>query len=328
MNRPHRRRSLAAIISALLCLLLAASLAAASDELPSWRDGQTRQNILAFVHAVSTPGDPAFLPPRERVAAFDLDGTLLSEKPHFFVMQAAFARLWRVCPELGQKNPNPKAANLCRAASKRDWEYLYKYIGLTLTLPFEGMEFTRYRNFCAEVFARGHNPVKKRPLHEMLFEPMLELIDLLNRSGFSVWVNSGTDQFALQAIAPHYLHVPEERCVGSEVWGDLKEENGRIVLRRGLEKPPVNLGPGKVIHQFKRAGRRPILAAGNSMGDALLLKWTSENPHASLCLVIDHDDPREFVYSDPKLLKLADERGWQKVSMAADFKRVYPEPVK
>jgi hypothetical protein len=152
---------------------------------------------------------------------------------------------------------------------------------------------------------------------------MIELIDLLHERGFSVYVVSGSLQFCIMAISQKYLHVHPSRCIGSMVEAKAQKVGDTIIFRRGRVQPPTNLKDGKAIRIKMRTGATPVLAFGNSMGDAWMLGFPASSPHRHLSFVVDHDDPREFVYRKKALLDLAEEKGWFVISMKENFKKIY-----
>lgn len=290
-------------------------------DLPSWQ-GPTRQMLLEFVFAVSTPGHKDFIPRHERIAVFDVDGTMMTERPLIFVMEVALAHMAKECGKLRQRSP--AMAELCDAAAKHDYKALYGRIGQILSLPLYGMTHTEYRALALKVFETTINPVKKIPQRRMVYRPQVELVDLLHRRGFTVYLNSGSDVFALMAISRKYLHVPPERCIGTTFTVRLVVENGRLrCYRTGLEGGNLNLRENKVSNLMNRTGMPPVLAFGNSSGDEWMLRFAAAGPRRHLSLVLDHDDPREFVYRKPKLLATAQKEGWQVVSMRSAFKVIY-----
>ena len=285
--------------------------------------GEVRDILLDYIDSVSTPGSNDFIPEKDRLAVFDMDGTLMSEKPFPFVFEVAVRYLVRHKAALTSKGPQYKA--LCEAAEKLDVGYLRKHFKQIFVLPFKGKTYEFYRNWCLELFETEINPLKKRPQKALIYKPMIELIDLLHEHGFQVYVVSGSLQFAIMAISEKYLHVDESRCIGSMVQARAKKDGERIAFIRGESQPPPNVNSGKAIRIMMRTGQAPVLAFGNSSGDAWMLDFTASSPYRHMAFIIDHDDPREFIYHHPALLKKAKERKWVVISMKENFKTVYGE---
>ena len=290
------------------------------QRLITWR-GEIRRVLLAYIDNVTTQVSNDFIPQEDRLAVFDLDGTLMSEKPFPYVFDAAIQYILQNQDELSKKGPSYKA--LCDAAKRTDIGYFRNHIGQTFVLPFEGKTYGFFRDWCLKVFKTEINPLKKRPQKDLIFKPMIELIDLLHDNGFKVYVVSGSLQFAIMAISGKYLHVDESHCIGSMVQARAIKKGERIVfLREGLQ-PPSNVKSGKAVRIMMRNGRAPVLAFGNSMGDVWMLDFTASSPYRHMAFVLDHDDPREFVYHHPALLKRAKEKKWVVIKMKESFKTIY-----
>ena len=285
--------------------------------------GEVRNILLEYIDSVSTPGSNDFIPAKDRVAVFDMDGTIMSEKPLPFVFEASIRYLVRHKAEISSKGSQYKS--LCEAAEKLDMDYLRKHINRIFVLPFKGKTYEFYGNWCLKLFETDINPLKKRPQKALIYKPMIELIDLLHEHGFQVYVVSGSLQFAIMAISEKYLHVDESRCIGSMVQARAKRDGERIVFVRGESQPPPNVNSGKAIRIMMRTGQAPVLAFGNSSGDSWMLNFTASSPYRHMAFLIDHDDPREFVYHRPALLKMAKEKNWVVISMKENFKTVYGE---
>jgi len=283
--------------------------------------GEIRKVLLGYIDSVTTPESSDFIPSKDRIAVFDLDGTLMSEKPFPYVFDAAIHYLVQYKESLSLKGPQYKA--LCEAAQKRDVDYFRNHIEQTFVLPFEGKTYSFYRNWCLQVFETEINPLKGQPQKALIYKPMIELIDLLHQNGFKVYVVSGSMLFAIMAISEKYLHVDESRCIGSMVQARAEKKGAKTVFVRDQFQPPSNVNSGKAIRIMMRTGRAPVLAFGNSTGDDWMLDFTASSPYRHMAFVIDHDDPREFVYHHPPLLKMAKEKKWVVISMKESFKTIY-----
>lgn len=309
------------LIIVILLAAAAGAAGAAEDPLPSWQ-GPVKARILDYVQEVSTPGRPDFIPAQERVASFDLDGTLIAERPLPFVLEMSTVWLGRNCPAFAAKGP--RQALLCRAAAQGDVKTLWDNIEDALGLPFMGMDLDDYRALALEVFETCRNPQKNLPLKEMIYQPQLELLALLREKGFAIWLCSGSSISAMQAISAKYFKVPPERCIGTRYGAEAREEGGRLAFKRGGLMPGLlNLGQVKAENLKLATMTGPVLAFGNSRGDAWMLKYAAGSRRRGLALVLNHDDPREFVYGKPELLEMARERGWLVVSMKQAWSKVF-----
>jgi phosphoserine phosphatase len=312
---------LPACLLLIILLLLASGPSLAGDPLPSWR-GPVRTLLLDFIREATTAGGENFIPPARRIAAFDLDGTLISERPYHWIVDISLYWLQENCAEFAKQGE--VQAGLCRAAAQGDKKYLYDNIEALLSLPFEGMDLDAYRAYALKVFETDLNPKKKLPLSKLVYRPQLELIDLLHQKGFTVYACSGTSIVPMQAISQKYLHIPPSRCIGTRFVYKVSEANGRLLYKRGAVMPSLlNLGKVKAVNLKLATATGPVLAFGNTMGDSWMLRYAASARPQGLALLLDHDDPREFVYAKPDVLALAKERGWQVVSMKRDWARVF-----
>lgn len=315
----NAKRLYAAGLLVLLLVLAVAPLAAAMD-LPSWRE-PLRGQLIQFAQQAATPGSAGFIPPERRIAAFDLDGTLMCEKPHNWGARTAMHWLRQNCGSFAGQGP--AQAGLCRATATGDKQYLLKHIDDWLSLPFMGMSLEDLRVYSLKVFKTVPNAANGLPQSRLVYQPQIELIDFLHAKGFKVYVCSGTAVCMIQFISRKYLHVPPSRCIGTRYGLTVSEKDGRLVFRRGYAmKDLVNLGKVKAINLRLATVHGPVLAFGNSGGDAWMLRYAASQPQG-MALLLNHDDPREFVYSKGKALALAKKLNWTVVSMKRDWVRVF-----
>lgn len=305
----------------LLLIALAWGNEAAAGELASWRE-PVRQQLLDYIHNASTQGNAGFIPEDQRIAVFDVDGTLISEKPMFTAMEISIARLGEICPK---PNRPAELADLCRAAKTVDRQALLKNIDKSLSAPFAGMSFGAYEQFCGAFFATHVNKAKNLPYNRLIYKPMLELIDLLGENGFEVWLCSGSPQFMLRAIGPKYLNVPAERCIGTRYEAVPVKKEQNLTFVRGAALDLLNLKLTKAQNLLQVLGGPPVFVFGNSSGDLAMMRFAGSSPYPNMRLMLDHDDPREFVYGKKKTMKQARKLGAVIVSMKDCFKTVFVE---
>ena len=194
--------------------------------LASWNQ-PLRGQLIAFAQAAADPASPRFVPPARRIASFDVDGTLIVERPLFFVLEVALARLGQICPDHGQQGPGPQAQ--CAAAAGRDRHYLMRHLNPVLSQPFAGMTQAAYRQLAARVWQRNKNPKLGLTLKRTAYEPMRELIALLRDKGFTVFLNSGSDSLALMAISSAW-GLGDDACIGSDYELSPRQEGGKVVF--------------------------------------------------------------------------------------------------
>jgi phosphoserine phosphatase len=299
------------------------------DLLPSWRSGPTRDAIVAFLD------DAEAVPPSERLACFDNDGTLWCEKPNYvqldFFVDALKARV-RDEPRVGS---TPEFTALLTGDSAAIGELGVERIGLALTGLFEGLPPQEFNAAVREFMARADHPTLHRPLRTAVYQPMLELLGELRLRDFAISVVTGGGTEFVRAISQELYGVPPEAVVGTLIKYEFqRDEQGRPALRRtaSIVGDP-NEGATKVTNIQTQLGRRPIVAGGNSGGDREMLEWACAGDGPGLALLIDHDDAeREFRYlstaqtfteSEP-ITEVGIRLGWAVVSMANDWDPVFP----
>lgn len=307
-----------------------------NDLLPSWRAGQSRRAIVRFVEMITSRDDPDYVPPSERVAVFDNDGTLWCEKPMYIQLDFALRRLQRAAADdatLRERQP-------WKAAYEEDYQWLgeavtHYYRGDDARIrqllggimkAFEGMSVEEFDAASDEFLRSATHPTLDRPYLECVYQPMVELVHYLGANGFAIYIASGGGRDFMRPVTQEIYGVPRERVIGSGVTlRYIADEHGGTVLREA-ELEALDDGPVKPTRIWSRVGRRPILAAGNSNGDIEMLQFAEHPLRPSLSLLIYHDDAeREFAYDAgaQRSLEIARERGWTIVSMSDDWKTVY-----
>ena len=303
--------------------------------LDSWNEGPARTAILQFVDRVSEEGGTDYVPPTERVAVLDNDGTLWCERPTYIQALFVFARLRAAVearPELAEQ-PVVKAllAGDLAAAQQFGMEAI---AGVLLELD-AGRTTEEFARDAADWLAAAKHPRFGVPFRELTYPPMLELMDLLRARGFRVFIVTGGGVEFVRAVGDELYGVPTDDVVGSAVQVEFERRDGRIVLvRKAAMLGSPNEGEPKAVNIQAHIGRRPILAAGNSAGDREMLEYAHTGDRPSLCLVVDHDDAeREYAYAgasvtDPDaepIVDTASRLGWTVVSMRRDWSRVFAQ---
>ena len=307
--------------------------AQAADPLPSWRDGRTKQAILDFIARVTKQGGPDYVPPAERIAVFDNDGTLWAEKPVYFQAQFALDEIVRKAKE----NPALARQEPYRSVLAKDLKALaadnHKGLLQALAVTHANMTTEEFASRVQNWLKTARHPVTKRPYTEMVYQPQLELLALLDKAGFRTFIVSGGGVEFMRAFADKVYGVPPERVVGSSgVVTFRMGKNGKPELYKTAKVEFVDDGPGKPVGINRFIGRRPILAFGNSDGDLQMLQYVTGGPGPRLGLLVHHTDgAREWAYDRKspvgrldKALDEAPARGWTVVDMKQDWKEVYP----
>jgi phosphoglycolate phosphatase-like HAD superfamily hydrolase len=321
-------------LGALIAALFLPVAAWAQDALPSWTDGPVKQAIVAYVAKVTAPG-PGFVPEPERIAVFDNDGTLWPEQPLYiqFVFTLAEATV------MAAKTPALRSDPAFAAAVSGDRAALAKLsekqlLGLAATVQ-AGRSTEDFEAQAGRWLTATRHPRFRRPYAALAYQPQLELMALLKRSGFKVYIVSGGDVDFMRSYAEQAYGVPPEQVIGTSLKTRFEPAAARPEIVYEPEIASIDDGPGKPANIALHIGRTPILAVGNSDGDQQMLEYSAASRRPSLQILIRHDDEkREYAYdrvsSIGKLDKALDEamaKGWTVVSMKRDWRTIFaPEP--
>lgn len=294
---------------------------AASASLDYWNAGAPKTAIVDFVQSVTDKTSPSYLPPAERIATFDMDGTILIEKPMYVLFDFALS----LVKEKMEADPSLKEKQPFKAIIEKDMEYfhgnMYGKDGLfdVLLYASDGLTDEEYKQALQTYLATPHERFGKSP-NELLYEPVVQLIDYLQANDFSVYIVSGSDPEFTRIAAAESLGLPPEHIIGTTV---LTEWDGKQFIRKHEFIQPLNDQAGKPVNIRNKIGRIPVLVAGNSRGDLEMLNYSKTAGH-SLQLLVNHDDPdREYEYSVDKMKTLCVENDWIEVSMKSDFKTIF-----
>lgn len=301
----------------------AAQRVALQGYLLSWNDGIAKDRIVSFVESVTTPFGRNFVPAELRRAFFDMDGTLVCEKPEYLEVVVAEHRLM----EKLEKNPALGQKSIYKAVSENDRKYLYTHVKEVILEAFAGETLEFYLKYCKDfIFNRQHQRFS-RPYSELFYAPMLELMDYLKDHGFKVYVVSTSQQEFIRSIAGSVFKLPPDQIIGTMVGfslANLEKNEPPVFVRNHDYFSPYNADDAKVVRMRERGVMPSIFAFGNSMGDYAMLDATADSGLPNLPCVLDHDDPeREYDYHKAELLDIAKKRGWHIVSMKRDFRTVF-----
>jgi len=326
----HFVRSL--LVALAVAVTVPLSLARAADPLPSWNEGATKRAIVAFVSATTTAGASTFVPPAERIAVFDNDGTLWSEQPAYFQLVFALDRVKALAP----KHPEWRATQPFKAALEGDMNSVAasgeKGLLQLVMATHAGNTTEEFAAIVKDWIATAKHPKFKRPYTELVFQPMLELLAYLRANGFKTYIVSGGGIEFMRPWVEGVYGVPPEQVVGSSIKVKFEVRDGVPVLVRLPEIDFIDDKAGKPVGIHRYIGRRPIAAFGNSDGDFEMLEWTTSGAGLRFGLIVHHDDAaREYAYDRDshigrlkRALDEAPKRAWTVVSMQRDWKRVYP----
>jgi hypothetical protein len=330
------RRSLIPALSALgaAAATLVSAVAAAqapSNVLPSWNDGPTRQAILDFVRATTEQGNPKFVPPPERIATFDNDGTLWAEQPLYFQLLFALDRVKALAPEHPEWTTKEPFASVMKGDVKGVLAGGEAAIAPIVMATHSGMTTDQFALIVSDWIATARHPITKRPYTEMVYRPMLELVAYLRANDFKTFIVSGGGIEFMRPWTEKIYGIPPEQVVGSSGKLQFELRDGKPVLVKLPDISMIDDGPGKPVNIQLHIGRRPIFAFGNSDGDLQMLQWTAAGTGASFMGLVHHTDAkREWAYdrnsSIGRLDKALDEaqaKGWAIADMKNDWNRIF-----
>ena len=323
--------------AALAVFALALSVQAA-DLLPSWNDGPAKQAIVDFVGATTDQSSPKFVPPGERIATFDQDGTLWVSHPMYTQVMYCLERVPAVVkakPELAKIEPFKTVLSGNREAmAKLSMKDLEKILAATLT----GMSVDEFNAEVKKWLEEAKDPRWKRPYTELVYQPMLEVLSYLRANGYKTYIVTGGGQDFVRVYSEKVYGIPPEQVVGTA--GATKygyDKNGKPFLAKEPKLLLNNDNAGKPEGIHLMIGRRPYAAFGNSPGDRQMLEYTKAGDGARLAMLVLHDDAkREYAYGpalglpDTKigaftqaLYDEAKKQGWVIISMKNDWKRIF-----
>jgi hypothetical protein len=320
------------VVKSLLALLLLANIASAAEPLPSWNDTVQKKAIVTFIEQVTREGSPNFVPPAERIATFDNDGTLWSEQPMYFQIAFMRDRIRALAPQHPEwKKKQPFKAVLegdMKVFSAGDQHALVELIMAT----HAGYTTEEFAQIVKDWLVTARHPKTGRPYTEMVYQPMLELLAYLRTNGFKTYIVSGGSIEFMRPWTEKVYGFPPEQVVGSSFKTKFELRNGKPVLVQLPEFNFIDDNEGKPIGINQYIGRRPIAAFGNSDGDLQMLQWTTAGSGARFALLVHHTDAeREWAYdrtsSFGRLDKALDEaqaKGWTVVDMKNDWNIIYP----
>lgn len=331
-----RRQNLCFVLT--LSVISAPSALAQSDPLPSWNAGPAKQAFVQFIEATTVASSPQFVPPAERIATFDQDGTLWVEHPMYSQVVYCLSRVPDVVkakPELANVEPFKTVMSGDRAAmAKLSKDDLFKILAATLT----GMSVDDFR---AE--AKGwletakHERWNRRPT-ELTYLPMQELLKYFRASGYKNYIVTGGGQDFVRMYSEEVYGIPPEQVVGTAAGTTYGyDKNGKPFLTKEPKLLLNDNDAGKPEGIHLMIGRRPYAAVGNSEGDQQMLEYTTAGDGARLGMLVLHDDAqREYAYgpalgmADTKVGALtqelydeANKKGWVVISMKNDWKQIF-----
>ena len=308
-----------------------------TEDLSSWRDGPAKQAIIDFVARTCGEDGSTPVPPDERVAVFDNDGTLWCEKPMPIQLDFILRRL----AEMVRTQPELAAQQPWKAVSERDYRWFgalmdehyagddtnVRLLARGILAAYAGISVEDFEESADRFLRSAQHPSLGRSYLECAYTPMVELLDYLTANGFATYIASGGGRDFMRPVSQEMYGIPRERVIGSSSsFAYTSNDHGGTITHQP-ELDYLDDGPEKPVRIWNRVGRRPVLAAGNSNGDTAMLEFTHHPDRPTLQLLVLHDDAeREFDYTAgaEKALSQAEADGWTVVSIKNDWATVFP----
>ena len=301
------------------------------DPLPSWNDGASKKSIIDFVTKTTTQGNTDFVPVADRIACFDNDGTLWVEQPIYFQFAFAIDRIKAMAPQHPEWKTTQPFQALVEGDIKTALSGGEKALMQIMATTHSGMTTEAFEQTVKDWMTTATHPVKKKHYNELIYQPMVELLNYLRANGYKTFIVSGGGVDFMRPWVENAYGIPPDQVVGSS--GKVKYDTltGKPVL---IKLPELNFNDDKEgkpvgIHQF--IGKRPIFTAGNSDGDYAMLQWTSTGSGPRFGMIVHHtDEQREWAYDRKshignlaRGLDDAKKYNWQVVDMKNDWKKIY-----
>ena len=343
-SRRHLLRQVAALgLGAPLAILLSRSEVSqalarqqtatptAGDVLPSWLPGERRDAILDFVAAVTDEAGEDYVAPAERFATFDMDGTLIVSHPMYAEIVFTADRVRALAPDHPEWQTQEPYRTLLSEDIDQALQVDSKDVFQALADIHAGLTVDEFIAVVREWSASSRHPRFDRPYTELVYQPMLEVIDYLHQHDFQCYIVSGSGQDFIRSFAPTVIGIPPEHIVGTAMVTSFESgDPPRLVLTSTVLYVDDHDGKPEGINLV--IGHRPLAAFGNSDGDVEMLQYTAVGDGARLMMIVHHDDAeREYAYDtdtnvgrlSQATMDMAHERGWHLISMKNDWATIF-----
>jgi len=331
-NGPRAILLVTAILLMAGCTQVAEQQDQVSDPLPSWNEGAVKTAIRDFVKSSVDPQGEGFIPGPDRIAVFDNDGTLWAENPLYFQFYFAMDRIREMAPE----HPEWNDMQPFRAVIEGDNETLMSLGNEALTkmvvTAHTGTTSDEFSSIVKHWIETARHPTLDRPYTDLVYQPMLELLDYLRANEFKTFIVSGGGIDFMRVFTEEVYGIPEDQVVGTSMKTEFIWDGEEGHIKRLSELNFFNDKEGKPVAIDRHIGRRPVFCAGNSDGDLAMMQYTASGGGPRFMLYVHHTDGnREWDYDREshvghfdKALDEASEKGWTLMDMARDWKVVFP----
>ena len=311
-----------------------------ADPLPSWNEGPRKKAIMNFVAAATDEATTAFVPVADRIATFDMDGTLWVEMPLYTESTFTVDRIEALAPEHPDWETTEPFATLARGdfaemAKLTDDQWVE-----VMDASVSGVTVQDYETAAAIWLASAKHPRFDKLYTNLAYQPMLEVMAYLRANEFHTYIVSGSGQMFMRSFAQHTFGVPPQQVIGTayETSYEMGNDGAPVInIDKVMLVNDNNGGKAEDISLF--IGRRPVAAFGNSTGDQQMLEWTGAGGRATLMMLVHHTDAeREYAYGPAgglpntgigvftdALLQEAIDKGWFVIDMKNDWKTIFGE---
>ena len=301
----------------------------AADPLPSWNEGSAKTAILNFVANVTDKSNPDYVEPVERIATFDNDGTLWCEYPDYVQSRFMFDRVKDMAPEHPEWNDTQPFSSILSGERFATSNFSTKESMQIYVTTSSNLTAEEYTSLARNWLNKSKDTHFGLPYTKCVYKPMLELLSYLRAEGFKIYIVTGGDEDFVRAFSEEAYGISPEQVIGSEIKLRFIENNSSVM--KIPEILVIDDGQEKAKEIQLNIGRHPIFAYGNSDGDIPMLQFTTGGNRQGMGLLNHHDDPiREYAYDNrsaigrlDKGLEMAEEWGWQVVSMKDDWKDMF-----
>ena len=310
-------------------------------------DAKAKQELEAYIRAVTDENSADFIPVKDRIAVFDLDGTLFCETdPVYFDYQLLLRRV------LEDPDYKDQATDFERETAAKVLDQIETGSGAKglevdhgkcIASSFKGMTIRQFNDYIQKFKnepAPGYNNMNRG---DAFYLPMVEILDYLQDNDFTVYIVSGTDRLIVRGIVDgiSFLNIPNNNIIGSDelittrAQGDTDgldyvfQDDDELILAGDFIIKNLKMNKVSVIAQ--EIGVQPVLSFGNSTGDSSMAKYTvSNNRYKALAFMLCCDDTVRENGDEAKAQKMYDlcaENGWIPISMKNDWKTIYGDEV-
>lgn len=301
------------------------------DPLPSWNDGPVKQAIFDFLEKTTKEGSHEFISEEDRIAVFDNDGTLWSEQPMYFQLAYAIDFVKAEAPNHPEWEGKEPFESLLEGNMGKLMAGGEKALLQLVMASHAGMDTDEFTKSIEEWLSNSTHPKTGKPYQQMIFQPMVELLELLRSKGYQTFIVSGGGIDFMRVWAEKAYGIPPYQIVGSSIKAKYEVENGKPKIAKLPELNFIDDKEGKPVGIHQHIGKRPVFAAGNSDGDYQMLEYTTTGPGLRFGMIIHHTDSiREYQYdrgsSIGKLEKGLDDAAkfnWLIVDMKNDWNKIF-----